>query len=28
LGVWLRFGAMAAYYGFRRVGKLVGLKHE
>ena len=28
LGVWLRFGAMATYHGFRHVAKLMGLKHE
>lgn len=28
LGVWLRFGVMAIYYGLRRLGKLLGLKHE
>jgi GT2 family glycosyltransferase len=28
LGVWSRFGAMATYHGLRRVGKLMGLKHE
>ena len=28
LGVWLRFGVMAAYYGLRHIGKLAGSKQE
>jgi GT2 family glycosyltransferase len=28
LGVWLRFGAMAVYYSFRHMSKLIGIKHE